>query len=351
MELRRLKVVHYLNQFFARIGGEEKANIEPRVIEAPTGPGRAIQNALGDRGEVIATIVCGDNYFSENVENAVDEIIPLVSRYQPDVMMAGPAFLDGRYGVACGAICRAVKERLNLPVITGMHPENPGVNLFHRDVYIIQTGRSVTTMNEAISKMVRLVVKIAEGEEIGGPAHEGYIPRGIVINEMTGQTGAERVFEMLLAKIQGRSYESEVLQPKHDRVVPASPVRLMERASVALVTDGGLVPKGNPDGIESLGATRFGKYSLQGEIALKEDAFDVCHAGYDSTFVKQDPNRLVPVDVMQTLEREKKIGKLYHNFFSTTGVGTTVENARRIGHAIASELRTEGISGVILTST
>jgi len=351
MELRRLKVVHYLNQFFARIGGEEKANVEPRVIEGPTGPGRAIQNVLGGRGEVIATIACGDNYFSENVENAVDEIIPLVFRYQPDVMIAGPAFLDGRYGVACGAICKAVKERLNIPAVTGMHPENPGVNLFHRDVYIIQTGRSAATMNEAVSKMVQLVLKIAEGEKIGGPAIDGYIPRGIVVNEMTGQTGAERVFEMLLAKIQGRSYESEILQPKHDRVVPAAPVRLIEQAIVALVTDGGLVPKGNPDGIESLAATRFGKYSLQGEVALKEEAFDVCHAGYDSTFVKQDPNRLVPVDVMRTLEREKRIGKLYNNFFSTTGVGTTVENARKIGHAIASELRAEGMSGVILTST
>ncbi len=351
MELRRLRVVHYLNQFFARIGGEEKANVEPRVIEGPTGPGRAIQNALGERGEVIATIVCGDNYFSENVEIAVDEIIPLVYRYQPDVMIAGPAFLGGRYGVACGAICKAVKERLNIPAVTGMHPENPGVNLFHRDVYIIQTGRSAATMNEAVSKMVQLVVKIAEGEKIVGPAHDGYIPRGIVVNEMTGQTGAERVFEMLLAKIQGRSYESEVLQPKHDRVVPAAPVRLIEQAMVALVTDGGLVPKGNPDGVESLGATRFGEYSLQEEVALKEEAFDVCHAGYDSTFVKQDPNRLVPVDVMRILEREKRIGKLYNNFFSTTGVGTTVENARKIGRAIASELRAEGMSGVILTST
>jgi len=320
MELRRLRVVHYLNQFFARIGGEEKANVEPRVIEGPTGPGRAIQNALGERGEVIATIVCGDNYFSENVENAVDEIIPLVYRYQPDVMIAGPAFLGGRYGVACGAICKAVKERLNIPAVTGMHAENPGVNLFHRDVYIIQTGPSAATMNEAVSKMVQLVVKIAEGEKIVGPAHDGYIPRGIVVN-------------------------------KHDRVVPAAPVRLIEQAMVALVTDGGLVPKGNPDGIESVGATRFGEYSLQEEVALKEEAFDVCHAGYDSTFVKQDPNRLVPVDVMRILEREKRIGKLYNKFFSTTGVGTTVEDARKIGRAIASELRAEGMSGVILTST
>jgi betaine reductase len=267
------------------------------------------------------------------------------------VVIAGPAFLGGRYGVACGAICKAVKERLNIPAVTGMDPENPGVNLFHRDVYIIQTGRSAATMNEAVSKMVQLVLKIAEGQKIGGPALDGYIPRGIVVNEMTGQTGAERVLEMLLAKIHGRSYESEVLQPKHDRVVPAPPVRLMEQASIALVTDGGLVPKENPDGIESLAATRFGKYSLQGEAALKEETFDVCHAGYYTTFVKQDANRLVPVDVMRTLEREKRIGKLYHQFFSTTGVGTTVENARKIGHAIASELRAEGISGVILTST
>ena len=57
-----LKVVHYINQFFAGLGGEEKAETGPQIKEGHVGPGMAIRNVLGDRGEVVATVICGDNY-------------------------------------------------------------------------------------------------------------------------------------------------------------------------------------------------------------------------------------------------------------------------------------------------
>ena len=62
-----LKVVHYINQFFAGLGGEDKAEIGPQLSEGHVGPGMAIQKALGDRGEIVATVICGDNYFAENI--------------------------------------------------------------------------------------------------------------------------------------------------------------------------------------------------------------------------------------------------------------------------------------------
>jgi len=44
-----LKVVHYINQFFGQIGGEDKADTPPLVKEGPVGPGLALQQALGDQ--------------------------------------------------------------------------------------------------------------------------------------------------------------------------------------------------------------------------------------------------------------------------------------------------------------
>ena len=54
---------------------------------------------------------------------------------------------------------------------------------------------------------------------------------------------------------------------------------------------------------------------------------------------------------MRDLEKEKVIGKLHETFYATTGVITPVENARKIGQAIAEQLKTKRVSGVILTST
>lgn len=346
-----LRVVHYLNQFFGGIGGEDKAQVGPQVSEGPTGPGRGIQNALGDRGEVVATVICGDNYFAENIDEAAQEAVRLLSPYQPDVLMAGPAFNAGRYGIACGAICQAVQNQLGIPAVTGMYQENPGLDLYRQDVYIVRTADSVRGMPDAITKMANIACRLAAGEKIGRPSDEGYFPRGLLVNEISDKTGAERVIDMLLNKLQGQPYESEVPRPTYDRVEPAPRIKDIRKATIALVTDGGLVPKGNPDKIEIRTATRFGRYDLKGMDSFNPGDYEVNHEGYDSVFVRQDPNRLVPVDVMRDLEKEGLIGRLYDKFYSTTGVANIVETMRKMGQTIARELKDEGVSGVILTST
>lgn len=68
------------------------------------------------------------------------ELLALVAAAGPDLVIAGPAFLAGRYGVACGALCVAVQAQLGIPAVTGMQPENPGVDLHRRRVYIVQTA-------------------------------------------------------------------------------------------------------------------------------------------------------------------------------------------------------------------
>lgn len=346
-----LRVAHYLNQFFGGIGGEEKAEARPRVHEGPVGPGRAIEAALGGQGHVAVTVTCGDNYFAENIEKASEEVISLIRPFQPDLLIAGPAFNAGRYGIACGGICRAAIHQLSIPAVTGMHEENPGLDLYRQEVYIISTEDSVKGMKEAVSRIVNLSLKLAADKRIGRPSEEGYFPRGWLANEVSDRTGAERVVSMLLSKIKGQPFETEVPRPMYDRVTPAPAIGDISKARIALVTDGGLVPKGNPDRIESRTATRFGKYSFKGMDSLKPGDYEVSHVGYDSVFVREDPNRLVPVDVMRELEKEGAIGTLHEEFYTTTGVANIVETMSGLGRKIAGELKTEGVSGVILTST
>ena len=38
----KLKVVHYLNQFFGQVGGEDKADTGFMIREGPVGPGLAL---------------------------------------------------------------------------------------------------------------------------------------------------------------------------------------------------------------------------------------------------------------------------------------------------------------------
>jgi glycine reductase len=156
---------------------------------------------------------------------------------------------------------------------------------------------------------------------------------------------------MLLAKLAGEPIVSEVPLPTFAPVPAPARVGDMRRATIALVTDGGLVPRGNPDGIEALAATRFGAYEIAGLDQLDPARYDNVHRGYDTTFVKQDPHRLVPLDVVRELERAGAVGKLHEVVYSTTGVATTLAHSQRMGREIAARLKAAGVTGVILTST
>jgi glycine reductase len=351
METKPIRVVCYVNQFFGQLGGEDKAGLGPRVLDGAVGAARAVQQALGEAGSVVATVVCGDNYAAEQGAGAVAELVGLVAAATPDLLVAGPAFLAGRYGVACGALCAAVQARLGVAAVTGMHAENPGVELHRRQVYIVPTGAEATRMLDEVARLVALGLKLVRGEAIGAPAAEGYFPRGVTRNVVAGASAADRATAMLLDKLAGRPFASEVPRPAFPSVPAPRLLKTLEGATIALVTDGGLVPRGNPDGIEALNATRYGAYSIEGKAGLEAAQYDNPHRGYDTSWVKQDPHRLVPVDVARELEQSGAIGKLHETVYSTVGVAPTLAHSARMGAEIADKLRAAGVDAVILTST
>lgn len=348
MPERKFRIVHYLNQFFGGIGGEDKAGAPPLLKKGPIGPGNFLQKALGDSAEIAATVICGDNYFAENQEKACQELLDLVKQLNPDGFIAGPAFNAGRYGLACGKVCEEVSKQLKIAAVSGMYPENPGAEMHKKSVFIAKTRSSVAGMQEAVSTMAKLTIKLLRSEELQSPELEGYIPRGIRENYQSENTGAERAVHALQIKLGGGKPITELPIPKFDKVNPLPPIEDLSKTTIALVTSGGIVPKGNPDHIESSSASKFGKYSVA--EAISGQTHQTAHGGYDPTYANENPNRVLPIDVMRELEKEKVIGKLYDFYYATVGNGTSVANAKKFGQAIAKELAEKGVQAVLITS-
>ncbi len=349
--MAKIRIVHYINQFFAGIGGEEKADIKPEVREGAVGPGMAIQAGFGGEAEIVATVICGDSYFGENIDAAKEEVLEMVKGYSPDLFIAGPAFNAGRYGVACGTITEAVQSELNIPALTGMYIENPGADMYKKAVYVVETKNSAAGMKDAVAKMVPLAKKLLNGEEIGSPSEEGYIERGIRKNYFTEKRGSERAVDMLLKKLKGEAFTTEYPMPDFDRVDPNPAIKDITKAKIALVTSGGIVPKGNPDHIESSSASKYGKYDIDGVMDLTAETHETAHGGFDPVYCNEDSDRVLPVDVLRDLEKEGKIGELHRYFYSTTGNGTAVGSSKKFAEEFSKELIADGVDAVILTST
>ncbi len=351
--MTKLRVVHYLNQFFAGIGGEEKADTPPQVSDGPLGPANALENALaaGNEGRVVATVLCGDNYIAEHQEQALDQIVAMVRDLKPDVFVAGPAFGSGRYGLACGQVCSRVRDELGIPVVAGMHPENPGVIAHRSRVYIASTTDTAVGMKDAIATISRIAVKLGRGEELGPADEEGYIPTGRIKNEFHEKPVATRLVDMLLKKVKGEPFETEWPLPKVEIVPPAPALSSVAEATIAIVTEGGVVPKGNPDKIPGGWAEHGAKYDITDTRDLTPDKWQSVHGGFDTTKVNSDPDRIVPLDVLRDMEEEKAIGKLHNYLYSTVGNLGYVANMQKFGREIAAELQAAGVQGVILTGT
>jgi glycine reductase len=346
-----MRIVHYLNQFFGGVGAEEQAGTPLQIREGAVGPGRLLEQLLGDGARVVTTLICGDNYAVEHQQDLTAAVLAKVKEANPDLFVAGPCFDAGRYGMAAGALCVAVQATLGVPVITAMSQENPGADLYREPLYIIDSGNNAARMRDILVKMTNLARKLVAKQAIGRPAEEGYLRRGLLRDQIVDDRAGTRLVDMLMAKLKDEPFESEMLPTSFPRIPMPAAVKDLSKAKVMLITDGGLVPKGNPDRIPGTAATRWGAYDIKGVDDLRGEAYEISHGGYDARFVQDDPDRLVPLDAMREMERRGVIGKLHEEFLSTCGRSNPLSNTRRLGREMAEKVKREGVDAVILTST
>src|SRR4030095_9009890 len=157
--IQPVRVVHYVNQFFGGIGGEEMAHGGVSVATGAAGGSPVLSGRLGTQVSLLGTIIGGDNYVSDQRDEAIAAITGHLQSLQPDVVIAGPAFNAGRYGLACAEVCKAAQD-LGLAAVTGMHPENPGTLSYPTEILIVPSGATSVEMPMALAAMVRLALKL-----------------------------------------------------------------------------------------------------------------------------------------------------------------------------------------------
>ncbi len=346
------KVIHYINQFFGGLGGEDTTSVAPQLVEGAVGPGLAINKNLED-AEVSYTIICGDNYVAENKEKAFNEIIDLIKNLDFDLLIAGPAFQAGRYGFACGGVCKAVEEQLHRPTITSMHEENPGVEMFRNHLVIFPGGNSAGKMKQDVKAMTDYANKLLRGEKLGGYEDEGFfrhrVRHQIWLEEPV--TAAVRGVEMLVSKLNGEPFQTELPIEMKERVPIAKPIKDLTKARIALTTTGGIIPVDNPDRIQSASATRWGRYDIFEIDDLKAGVFKTTHAGFDPAAADADPDVIMPVDVMKDMLKQGVYGSLHPYFYSTVGTGTTEGEASRMAKEMIPLLQEDKVDAILMVST
>lgn len=351
----KVRIMHYMNQFFAGVGGEDKADTPVSYRQGVAGPGKRLQDLLGDSAEIVVTVYCGDNYFAPNSEEALALILEIAKKCDVRMLVAGPAFASGRHGFACAEVCHTVSTSLGLYCVTAMSPDNPGVDRYRNykndKVYLLPTAGAVSGMEEALKRMAQFVSKLAAGTVIGPPSEEGYIPRGIRRDAKASKSGAERVIDMLLNKMAGHPFITEIPVASVEAVPAAPRITNLKESCLALATTAGIIRPGNPDGFKGHRNTQWRKYPIDELNSMKDTRWDVLHGGYNNAFMYSNPNYGVPLDVCRELEKEGVFARLYPYFYGTTGVDAMIPVMQAIGKEMVVDMKAEGVDAVILVST
>lgn len=349
------RIIHYLNQFFAGQGGEDQADLPVQVCPGPLGPGKRLQGLLEGSAEIAVTVYCGDNYFPAHRAEALEGILRITREEDIQIVVAGPAFAAGRYGFACVEVCHFLSTSLGLDCVTGIHPKSPALEGFkqYRDrrVFALPTAENVSGMEKALGKMAGFIRKLSSGASIGSASEEGYLPHGIRLVEVAKRRGVERALDMLLDKLGGRSFSTEIPVSSLQKVSVAPPIMNFSNITVALATTAGVVEAGNPDGFKTHRNTKWKKYSIAGLNSMQDKPWEVRHGGYNTLFMLGNANYSVPLDVCRDLEKKGLFGKLSPHYYSSPGQGGEISVMEGIGQAMASDMKAEGVGAVLLVST
>ncbi len=341
-----VRVVHYLNQFFVGIGGEDSAGAAPGRRDGAVGPGRKLSDLLGPGYEIVATAYCGDDHAVSD-PSVTGEVLRLVQEAEPDLLIAGPAFTSGRYGLACARLAAAAQSA-GISAVACLHPDNPGLDEAGAAV-VVAAGEAARTMGPTLERLAAAARKVATGEPLTAEdGRVGKIPRR---NTVARRSAAQRAVDLVLTRLGGDREATEIPLPRFDKVTPAPPVDDLPSITVALVTEGAVVPQGNPDALESARATKWLRYPLEDRDGLPAGEWQSVHGGFSTQWANADPHRILPLDVARELVAEGRIGALHPAYLVTAGNGTSVANAHRFGIEWAADLRHSGARAAILTST
>ncbi len=349
------RVAHVVNQFFAGIGGEEKADVGAATLDTLAGPSRGLQRLLEGEAEVAPTIYFGDNHLHERPEEARAALMKEITAAEADIIVLGPAFNAGRYGLACVEIGHMVAAELERVCVTAMHSENPAADTYREyhdpRLFLLPTTETAAGMGKALDELARFVLKRLRDEPVGAADDEGYLPRGIRLQEQSGRTGADRALDMLFDKLEGKAFATEVPMQTWDRVAPAAAVKEVGKAKIALVTTSGVVPWGNPDGFKTFRNTFWRKYPVAELKTMEPGMWEAVHGGYNVANMNANPLYGVPLDALRELQQEGRYEDLYPAYYVIPGNQGSPAAMQRVGQEIAAEIKANSVDAVLLVST
>lgn len=161
------KIILILNHVTAGMGSDEQAQLPPGGKKTALGPGETLAPLFKEKqAEIIATLYCGDRYYSSHPEEVKQKFIGFAKKFGADAVLCGPAMHYPNFGEMAGGLVEAFNKE-GIPAAAAMSVENPAVVEYEQAIPIIKMPKKGGVgLNQSYKNMATIVTQLAKGEEL-----------------------------------------------------------------------------------------------------------------------------------------------------------------------------------------
>lgn len=116
------KIILILNHVTAGMGSDEQAQLPPGGKKTALGPGETLAPLFKEKkAEIIATLYCGDRYYSSHPEEVKQKFIGFAKKFGADAILCGPAMHYPNFGEMAGGLVEAFNKEGHRVTVFGFY--------------------------------------------------------------------------------------------------------------------------------------------------------------------------------------------------------------------------------------
>lgn len=164
-----MKVLMIFDQTQAGLGGKESADLPLGGKMMAIGSCNMFERQLKEvGGKIVGTLYCGNGTFMNDPETVSKKFAAMAKKIQPDVVICGPCFNYGEYGIMAAKTALTINEHTDIPAFAMMSEECDKAIADYKDkVHILKMPKKGGTgLNQALGNMVTFAKMLINKEDV-----------------------------------------------------------------------------------------------------------------------------------------------------------------------------------------
>ncbi|MFV0479040.1 MAG: GrdB-related putative oxidoreductase [Anaerorhabdus sp.] len=163
-----MKILLVFDQGLAGAGGKSNPNIELTAVKGGVGSALMLEPHLAKKNiEILATLYCGNQYFTEHQDEVVNKMSAMAKKLNPDYVVCGPCFDFKEFAKMSAMVATSIANKTEIKACAMMAEQNQEIidEYKNRIPIVKMPKKGGTGLNDSLINLCDLIEKSTEIEQ------------------------------------------------------------------------------------------------------------------------------------------------------------------------------------------